>query len=216
MRKLRLLTGGESHGPGLTAILEGLPAGLEVDREQIDGWLKRRQHGFGRGGGVHGRDVRGAADAILRIAIAKMSLAVREVSVEKGYDPRDFALVASGGAGPLHAVAIARELHIPTVIVPRFPAHFSALGMLMAGALYDLAASAGIEEIVVKMMSSQTAAIRIFRKLGFRREAVLRNYVKDMKGTRKDLVLMRCRLDDLWQKYEDFVHESDLRSFRMV
>ncbi len=50
MRKLRLLTGGESHGPGLTAILEGLPAGLEVDREQIDDWLKRRQHGFGRGG----------------------------------------------------------------------------------------------------------------------------------------------------------------------
>ena len=50
MRRLRLLTGGESHGPGLTAILEGLPAGLEVDREQIDDWLRRRQHGFGRGG----------------------------------------------------------------------------------------------------------------------------------------------------------------------
>jgi chorismate synthase len=50
MRKLRLLTGGESHGPGLTAILEGLPAGLEVDREQIDVCLRRRQHGFGRGG----------------------------------------------------------------------------------------------------------------------------------------------------------------------
>jgi chorismate synthase len=50
MRKIRLLTGGESHGPGLTAVLEGLPAGLEIDRELIDGWLKRRQHGFGRGG----------------------------------------------------------------------------------------------------------------------------------------------------------------------
>lgn len=50
MRRLRLLTGGESHGPGLTTILEGLPAGLEVDREFIDRWLGRRQHGFGRGG----------------------------------------------------------------------------------------------------------------------------------------------------------------------
>lgn len=50
MRRLRLLTGGESHGPKLTAVLEGLPAGLEVDREQVDAWLKRRQHGFGRGG----------------------------------------------------------------------------------------------------------------------------------------------------------------------
>jgi N-methylhydantoinase A len=75
--------------------------------------------------------------AIIEIAIAKMSLAVREISVEKGYDPRDFALVASGGAGPLHAVAIARDLHIPTVIIPRFPAHFSALGMLMADERHD-------------------------------------------------------------------------------
>jgi N-methylhydantoinase A len=47
-------------------------------------------------------------------------------------------MVASGGAGPLHAVAIARELHIPTVIIPRFPAHFSALGMLMADERHDL------------------------------------------------------------------------------
>ena len=50
MRRLRFLTGGESHGPRLTAILEGLPAGLELDRDLIDAWLKRRQHGFGRGG----------------------------------------------------------------------------------------------------------------------------------------------------------------------
>ena len=66
-------------------------------------------------------DVMAAAQAIVEIAIAKMSLAVREVSVAKGYDPRDFALVAFGGAGPLHVCAIARELYIPTVIVPLFP-----------------------------------------------------------------------------------------------
>ncbi|HEX4193561.1 MAG TPA: hydantoinase/oxoprolinase family protein [Stellaceae bacterium] len=79
-----------------------------------------------------------ASRAIIQIAIAKMSLAVREVSVEKGYDPRDFVLVASGGGGPPHAVAIARELFIPTVIIPQFPAHFSALGMLMADERHDL------------------------------------------------------------------------------
>ncbi len=50
MRRLRLLTGGESHGPGLTAVLEGLPAGLALDRAGIDRWLARRQHGYGRGG----------------------------------------------------------------------------------------------------------------------------------------------------------------------
>lgn len=78
-----------------------------------------------------------AAQAIVEIGINKMSLAVREVSVEKGYDPRDFTLVASGGAGPLHVLAIARELHIPQVIVPLFPSHFSALGMLLADERHD-------------------------------------------------------------------------------
>ncbi len=82
-------------------------------------------------------DVIVAARAIVEIAINKMSLAVREVSVAKGYDPRDFALVASGGAGPLHVLAIARELHIPRVIVPLFPSHFSALGMLLADERHD-------------------------------------------------------------------------------
>jgi N-methylhydantoinase A len=82
-------------------------------------------------------EITAAAQAIIEIAIAKMSLAVREVSVAKGYDPRDFALVASGGAGALHVMAIARELHIPTVIVPLFPSHFSALGMLLADERHD-------------------------------------------------------------------------------
>jgi N-methylhydantoinase A len=82
-------------------------------------------------------DTVAAAQAIVEIAIAKMSLAVREVSVAKGYDPRDFALVASGGAGPLHVSAIARALHIPKVIVPLFPSHFSALGMLLADERHD-------------------------------------------------------------------------------
>jgi N-methylhydantoinase A len=82
-------------------------------------------------------DTVAAAQAILEISIAKMSLAVREVSVQKGYDPRDFALIASGGAGPLHVLAIARELHIPKVVVPLFPSHFSALGMLLADERHD-------------------------------------------------------------------------------
>ncbi len=82
-------------------------------------------------------DTIAAARAVIQIAIAKMSLAVREVSVAKGYDPRDFAMVASGGAGPPHAVTVARELNIPTVIIPRFPSHFSALGMVMTDERHD-------------------------------------------------------------------------------
>jgi N-methylhydantoinase A len=67
-----------------------------------------------------------------------MSLAVRAVSVEKGEDPREFALVATGGAGPVHAVSIARELNIGTVVVPVLPGQFSAKGMLSSEVRHDL------------------------------------------------------------------------------
>ena len=79
-----------------------------------------------------------AAQAILDISVSTMSLAVREVSVKKGFDPRDFVLVAAGGAGPLHIAAVARELHVPKVIVPLFPVAFlRALGMLLADERHD-------------------------------------------------------------------------------
>jgi N-methylhydantoinase A len=73
-----------------------------------------------------------AALGITTIADGAMSLAVRAVSVNRGIDPRDTTLIAFGGAGPLHAVAIAREISIPRVVVPKLPGNFSALGMLMA------------------------------------------------------------------------------------
>jgi N-methylhydantoinase A len=84
-----------------------------------------------------GMTVNEVAYGIVQIAVAKMSLAVRGVSVERGYDPRDFAMLASGGAGPPHALAVARDLHIPVVIIPNLPAHFSALGMLMSDIRHD-------------------------------------------------------------------------------
>jgi N-methylhydantoinase A len=82
--------------------------------------------------GPLGLTVADAALGIVRIADANMSLAVRAVSVERGCDPRDCAMVAFGGAGPLHAVALAREIFIPRVVIPKFPGAFSALGMLFA------------------------------------------------------------------------------------
>ena len=84
-----------------------------------------------------GMSVEEVAHGILQIAIAKMALAVRGVSVQRGYDPRDFALVAMGGGGPPHVLAIARDLNIPKVIIPNLPAHFSALGMLMSDVRQD-------------------------------------------------------------------------------
>jgi N-methylhydantoinase A len=80
-----------------------------------------------------------AASGIIKLAVVTMSAAVRRISIERGHDPRDFVLVVSGGAGPLHAAAIARELSIPTVLVPPLPGHFSAWGMLLADIRFDYA-----------------------------------------------------------------------------
>jgi N-methylhydantoinase A len=79
-----------------------------------------------------GIDMMEAADGIVRIAVATMSNVVKRVTTERGLDVRDFAMVAYGGAGPLHAVLIARELQIGRVIIPNSPGHFSAFGMLVS------------------------------------------------------------------------------------
>lgn len=81
--------------------------------------------------------VEDVAGMTLKLANVRMANAVRLVSVREGYDPRDFALVAFGGAGPLHACSVADELGIDHVIVPRFPGAFSALGLLSANLRRD-------------------------------------------------------------------------------
>jgi N-methylhydantoinase A/oxoprolinase/acetone carboxylase beta subunit len=83
-----------------------------------------------------------AAEGILRVANANMERAIRVVSVERGHDPRDFALVGFGGCGGLHACDIAEELGIRTVIVPQMAGALSALGMLLADRVRDYSASA--------------------------------------------------------------------------
>lgn len=79
-----------------------------------------------------------AADAVIKVANANMADAVRLISIRRGYDPREFCLVAFGGAGPLHAAALARELSIPTVLVPPNPGITSALGCLLVDVRHDL------------------------------------------------------------------------------
>ncbi|WP_367717436.1 hydantoinase/oxoprolinase family protein [Nitratireductor sp. GISD-1A_MAKvit] len=78
-----------------------------------------------------------AAGAVLQIANIKMAGAIRMVSLGKGHDPRDFALFAFGGAGPLHAAALARELGIPRVMVPARPGITNALGCVVADLRHD-------------------------------------------------------------------------------
>ncbi len=84
-----------------------------------------------------GLDATGAAAAILRIANDRMAGALRLVSLERGHDPRDFSLFAFGGAGPLHASALAKELGIPQVMTPARPGITNALGCLVADVRHD-------------------------------------------------------------------------------
>jgi N-methylhydantoinase A len=77
------------------------------------------------------------ATGILRVVESEMEKAIRVISVERGYDPREFALVAFGGGGPLHACSLARALRIPRVLIPAMPGALSAVGILLADTVRD-------------------------------------------------------------------------------
>ena len=83
-------------------------------------------------------DLHRLAEGVIRLAVMKMAGAVREVSVHRGVDPRDYPLLGFGGAGPMHVFQVAEELDITTVLIPRFPGHLSALGQLFAPYRTDL------------------------------------------------------------------------------
>jgi len=86
-----------------------------------------------------GLDVASLAGGIVRIAVARMVSAIKEISISNGYDPRDFTLLAYGGAGPMHATVIADELEMTRVLVPIGPGNFAAFGSLISDLRHDYA-----------------------------------------------------------------------------
>ncbi|RWC75387.1 MAG: hydantoinase/oxoprolinase family protein [Mesorhizobium sp.] len=102
-----------------------------VTAERVTGIFEDR---IGKSTGLSGVE---AAGAVLRLGNMKMAGAIRMVSVSRGHDPRDFALFAFGGAGPLHATALARELGLPKVLVPARPGITNALGCVVADLRHD-------------------------------------------------------------------------------
>lgn len=115
------------------------------DDSLLDGKMKLDSAATGQAltglGGEIGLSDRELAEGILAISNAKMADAMRTITVGQGIDPRDFTLVAFGGAGPMHAVELARELDMTQVLIPRFPGTFSAWGMLQSDIRHDLMAS---------------------------------------------------------------------------
>ena len=118
-----------------------------------------------------GLDADSAAAAILRIANDRMAGAMRLVSLSRGHDPRDFALFAFGGAGPLHATALARELAIPTVLVPARPGITNALGCVVADLRHDYVRT--VNKPLSLVTDSDIAAI--YAELKEQGEATIRN-----------------------------------------
>ncbi|ADV09868.1 hydantoinase/oxoprolinase family protein [Mesorhizobium ciceri] len=102
-----------------------------VTSERVTGIFEEK---IGKPTGLSGVE---AAGAVLRLGNMKMAGAIRMVSVSRGHDPRDFALFAFGGAGPLHATALARELGLPKVLVPARPGITNALGCVVADLRHD-------------------------------------------------------------------------------
>jgi N-methylhydantoinase A len=129
-----------------------------------------------------------AALGIVQIADAAMSLAVRAVSINKGVDPRSSAMIAFGGAGPLHAVAIAREIFIPKVVVPKVPGTFSALGMLMAPwrqdfvrTLYGLLGKLDARQVEAVFDELAAAARQLVKRDGIEASAVESVFLADLR-----------------------------------
>jgi N-methylhydantoinase A len=126
-----------------------LGGGLELDVEAAGAAIERL-------GEQLGLDALATARGIVAVADAAMANAIREITVSRGIDPRDFSLLAFGGAGPLHAVSLAAELDIPRVVVPPHPGVLSAWGMLHTDTRHDLVQSffAPVHEIAPERLTA--------------------------------------------------------------
>ena len=84
----------------------------------------------------------------------------------------------------------------------------------MARELYMLASNKQVDELVVKIMGPQIGVRRMFKRLGFHKEAKLRDYVRDITGLKHDLIVMRCKLQELWDRLGELMSDSDWRRAR--
>jgi len=129
-----------------------------------------------------------AALGIIKIVNTNMSGLLQSMTVKQGYDPREFAMVAFGGAGPIHATAIAEDLHIPTVIVPPSPGVFSAWGMLMADLRHDFGQTyiapvdtAGVDEINELFRTLEKRVKELFTREHIPESSIVISYELDLR-----------------------------------
>jgi acetyltransferase len=131
---------------------------------------------------------------------------IRIVAVHGGVIVASGALELSGEAWSKHQGEI-------RVIIAR-PFHHRGLGTIMIRELYFIAVQNQIQTIVARMMRPQIGAQKIFRRLGFREETLLPDFVKDIKGGTQDLIVMTCDVKDLWRELDRTFSESDWQRCR--
>ena len=129
---------------------------------------------FQRLGAPIGLDAMQAADAVLRVVNDAMAGAIRLVTLQRGHDPRDFALFGFGGAGPLHGVAIAKALGVPKVIVPYLPGLTCALGCIVADVRHDFVRTIGrsLDDLAESEVSAVLAEQRALGEQRLRNDRV--------------------------------------------
>ena len=157
---------------GRLAPQDGTDGEIRIDAERAHEAVAGLAHRLGL-------DTVQTAEGIVRIALTRMTGAIKEISVMRGLDPRDFALMAYGGAGPLHAALIATELRMRTVIVPPLSGTFSALGLLVADRRCDFStthllplAHATLADLRTVLAPLRDAACAELDAQGFRGERV--------------------------------------------
>lgn len=160
-----------------------------------------------------------AANAIIEVANANMSDAVRLISVRRGYDPRDFALVAFGGAGPLHGAHLAKDMDIPTIIIPPHPGVAAAMGCLLVDVRHDISKTfvkkvqdVTVEELENEFIDMKKQAEELLEEEGLEEnQTTIMRYVDlRYKGQWRSLsVPISDKLDTLDDMLEGFHHEHE-------
>lgn len=155
---------------------------MEVSLENVRNALKKTV------GEPMNVDVEEAAESIIRVADSNMNNALKLISVRRGYDPRDFAMVAFGGGGPMHGTTLARELSIRKVIVPVAASVFSAWGMLMSDIRHDFIqtkimsfSDASMDELNDMWKNQMDEAAALFENEGIAPEQTAFTFIADMR-----------------------------------
>lgn len=155
---------------------------MEVDLDAVRAALREKV------GAPLGTDEDGAAESIIRVADSNMNNALKLISVRRGYDPRDFTMVAFGGGGPMHGPTLAKELNIRKVVVPVAASVFSAWGMLMTDIRHDFIqtritsfSTAPMEELNAMWTELMAEARAVFAQEGVSEEQAVFTYIADMR-----------------------------------